>query len=84
MAEIFAIIEAMRQHFNWDKTDTYPFLISALEAEIGELKAATTDDEIAGELADVLMYALTIATIKGFDVQQIIAAKAEVVKRREY
>lgn len=84
MEEIIAIIETMRTHFGWEQSDTQEFLIHALGEEVKELENAATPDELKGELADVLMYAITLAMINNLDVKTIIEEKAKEVMLREY
>lgn len=86
MNKIFDDIQAMRAHFGWDKSDTIPFLVDALEAECAELKESLHQSEAAfeKELADVLMYALALCIDKKLDPQTIIKQKIEEVMQREY
>lgn len=76
----------MRKHFGWDESDTKEFLVDACLEEAQELKAALSEDEAAfkNELADVLMYALSICIDEGYDVEEIITHKIEEVLKREY
>lgn len=76
----------MRKHFDWDKTDTRDFLVDACLEEAIELKEASSLDEASfkSELADVLMYALTICMDEGYDVEKIIHDKVQEVMKREY
>lgn len=76
----------MRKHFGWDESDTKVFLVEALLEEAKELKGALNESESAfqDELADVLMYALSICMDEGYDLETIINQKIEKVMKREY
>lgn len=86
MIKVYQKIEAMRQHFGWDKTDTKAFMVDALLEEAHELKEAMTlsEDEFKDELADVLMYAFSICIDEGYDIETLIETKIEKVMQREY
>ncbi len=86
MNKIFENIEMMRKHFGWNETDTIEFLVSSVLEEAIELKDSLLLDEEAfkAELADVLMYALTICMDEGYDVETIIDEKIKEVMKREY
>lgn len=76
----------MREEFGWDQSDSIPFLISALKEEVLELEESLelSDKEFQDELADVLMYALSIAFDKDYNIQNIIDEKIKEVMKREY
>ena len=76
----------MRKHFGWDESDTKVFLVEALLEEAKELKGALNESESAfqDELADVLMYALSICMDEGYDLETIIHDKIETVMKRDY
>lgn len=84
MNKIYEIIEDMRQHFGWDKSDTIEFVKSCILEEAQELQDASTKLEQESELADVLMYAFTLAKMLDVDIEEIIKEKAEIVKGRNY
>lgn len=86
MIKVFEKIESMRQHFGWDKTDTKEFMVDALLEEAHELKEALflSESEFKDELADVLMYALSICIDEGYDIETLIETKIEKVMQREY
>ncbi|NLW15244.1 MAG: MagZ family protein [Erysipelothrix sp.] len=86
MINIISKIEKMRNHFGWDKTDSKEFLVDALLEEINELKEALSQDEASfkSEVADVLMYAITICIEEGYDIETIISNKIDEVMQREY
>lgn len=79
-------IEQMREHFGWDQTDSIQFLIDSLKEEVLELEESVnlSEEEFKDELADVLMYALTIAFDEGYDIEEIINNKIKKVMLREY
>ena len=67
MEKILEVIQEMRRSRGWDKTDTLPILIKSVAVEASELLETIQWDEenvsleeVRGELADVLMYALSI------------------------
>jgi NTP pyrophosphatase (non-canonical NTP hydrolase) len=86
MNNIFSIIQEMRIHFGWEKTDTKAFLVDAVVEEAHELKESLEISEAAfrSELADVLMYALTLCMDENIDVESLIKEKALEVMSREY
>lgn len=86
MNSIYQKINEMRKHFGWDESDTKVFLVEALLEEAKELKDALNESESAfqDELADVLMYALSICMDEGYDLETIINQKIEKVMKREY
>ncbi|WP_159520909.1 MazG nucleotide pyrophosphohydrolase domain-containing protein [Erysipelothrix urinaevulpis] len=86
MNNTIEIIQSMREKFGWDQTDSIPFLIDALHEEVLELKESLNefDQAFQDELADVLMYAISIAIDKGYDIEKIIYEKAKKVEKREY
>lgn len=86
MINIISKIEKMRNHFGWDKTDSKEFLVDALLEEINELKEALSQDEASfkSEVADVLMYAITICIEEGYDIETIISDKIDEMMQREY
>ena len=76
----------MRENFGWDQSDSIPFLITALKEEVLELEESLdlSEEDFQDELADVLMYALSIAFDKNYDIQDIIDHKIKQVMKREY
>ena len=89
MQEILDLIQQMRITRGWDKTDTIASLIKSVSVEAGELlETIQWDDEqlkmdeLKSELADVLMYALSICIDLDLDVKQLIAAKMPDVYAR--
>lgn len=81
------MIEEMRTHFGWDKSDNIEFLANSILEESLELKIAMLSenkDDLAYELADVLMYSFTLAKMLELDVETIIKNKIDIVKQRTY
>lgn len=86
MNKVLKDIQRMREHFGWDQTDTIPFMVDCILEEGQELKDSLQESEDAfeKELADVLMYALSICIDKQLDVETIINDKIKEVMQREY
>ncbi|MCR5067200.1 MAG: hypothetical protein K6A14_03955 [Erysipelotrichaceae bacterium] len=89
MDELLEMIQKMRVRAGWDKTDSLPILIKSVSVEAAELLETIQWDEdnvdlqaVRGELADVLMYALSIAIDEGWDVAELIREKIENVNSR--
>ena len=79
----------MRISRGWDKTDTLPILIKSVSVEASELLETIQWDEdnidmekVKGELADVLMYALSICIDNDLDVYELLKEKIENVYER--
>lgn len=81
---IFDVIQQMREHFGWHETDTIDFLKQCIFEESQELLNSSTTLEMKYELADVLMYALTLTKMLDLDVLDIIKEKANIVMKRNY
>ncbi|MBQ6654968.1 MAG: MagZ family protein [Erysipelotrichaceae bacterium] len=89
MDEVLKMIQQMRVRAGWDRTDSLPILIKSVSVEAAELLETIQWDEenidktaVRGELADVLMYALSIAIDEGWDVADLIREKIENVNSR--
>lgn len=89
MDKVLETIQEMRISRGWDKTDTLPILIKSVSVEAAELLETIQWDEenidmeaVKGELADVLMYALSICIDNDIDVLQLIRDKIENVYER--
>ncbi|MBE6124855.1 MAG: nucleotide pyrophosphohydrolase [Erysipelotrichaceae bacterium] len=89
MDKVLEIIQEMRISRGWDKTDTLPILIKSVSVEAAELLETIQWDEenidmeaVKGELADVLMYALSICIDNDIDVLQLIKDKIQNVYER--
>jgi NTP pyrophosphatase (non-canonical NTP hydrolase) len=84
MEDIAKKIERMRTSFGWDKSDTPLILAKSVFVEAGELLEAASKNppvqqEILDEVADVLMYAISMCTDAGVDYRKVIEAKIEKV-----
>ena len=84
MDKVLETIQEMRISRGWDKSDTLPILIKSVSVEAAELLETIQWDEenidmeaVKGELADVLMYALSICIDNDIDVLQLIKDKIE-------
>lgn len=89
MKEVLDLIQKMRIDCGWDKTDTLPILIKSVSIEASELlETIQWDDDtfkeekVKNELADVLMYALSIAIDNNWDVEELLKEKIENVYKR--
>ena len=89
MKEILDIIQKMRKDCGWDKTDTLPILIKSVSIESSELletiqwdESKINLDDVKAELADVLMYSLSIAIDQSWDVKEMIEEKMIDVYKR--
>ena len=89
MNKTLEIIQEMRVSRGWDETDTLPILIKSVAVEAAELLETIQWDEenidmeqVKSELADVLMYALSICIDYDLDVQEIIEEKIKNVYSR--
>lgn len=81
---VFDVIQQMREQFGWQETDTIDFLKQCVFEESQELLNTSTSQEMKHELADVLMYALTLTKMLDLDVLDIITEKANIVMKRNY
>jgi NTP pyrophosphatase (non-canonical NTP hydrolase) len=80
MEDIAKKIEKMRASFGWEKSDTTLILAKSVFVEAGELLEAASKNpgekqEILDEVADVLMYAISLCTDAGEDYRQVIEQK---------
>jgi len=82
-------IQAMRVHKGWDKTDTDPILAKSVVIEAAELLECYQWDEVnvdkeavRSELADVLMYAISLCMDNGWYYKDVVRAKFADVDRR--
>ncbi len=85
MEDIAKKIEHMRGEFGWDKSDTPLILAKSVFVEAGELleaasKIPSDQQEILDEVADVLMYAISLCTDANVDFRWVIEQKIEKVK----
>lgn len=89
MKQILDLIQKMRVDCGWDKTDTLPILIKSVSVEASELLETIQwddsdfkEEKVKSELADVLMYALSIAIDNNWDVEELLKNKIEDVYKR--
>ena len=89
MDRIYELIQTMRKSRGWDKTDTLPVLIKSVSAEAGELLETIQWNEedidmeaVKGEVADILMYTLSICIDNDIDVEELIRTKIKNVYER--
>ena len=89
MDKLLETIQEMRRTRGWDNSDTLPILIKSVSVEAAELLETIQWDEqnidmeaVKGELADVLMYALSICIDYDIDVQELIEEKIKNVYMR--
>lgn len=89
MEQVIEIIQKMRKSRGWDKSDTLAILIKSVSVEAAELLETIQWDEeninmdnVKAELADVLMYALSIAIDEGWDVRELLEEKMKDVYER--
>ncbi len=80
-------IEAYRKQKGWDKTDTPHNLVKSIVVESAELLECFMDetvnlDDVKSELADVLMYAISLANDLNVDIEDIIEEKWIDVDKR--
>ncbi len=80
-------IEAYRAKKGWDKSDTLHNLAKSIYIESSELLECFIDDtkthqDLKSELADVLMYAISLANDLGVDIEEIIEEKWIDVDKR--
>jgi len=83
--ELLTLVEQFRDARNWGRFHTPPALASAIAIEAAELlelfqwgeswKPAPDENAIADELADVLIYALSMAGTCGIDVYGAVRQK---------
>ena len=89
MMSIIKEIQELRKDCGWDKTDTPAIWAKSVFAEAGELLECFVEREetpdwnaVKSEIADVLMYAMSICIDQGWDVDEVIREKFADVRRR--
>ena len=89
MMGIIEEIQDLRRDCGWDKTDTPAILAKSVFVEAGELLECFVEQEetpdwnaVKSEIADVLMYAMSICIDQGWDVDEVIREKFADVRRR--
>ena len=85
--ELISKIEVYRERKGWDKTDTPHNLAKSIYVEAAELLECFINDDlnfddIQSELADVLMYAISLASDLNLDIEEIIEHKWIDVDKR--
>lgn len=87
MEELLRKIEQMRVDKGWDKSDTPEILAKSVFAEAGELLECYLDEQpdliaVKSELADVLMYTLSLCADLGLDPIEVVESKFIDIDRR--
>lgn len=87
MEELLSKIQQMRIAKGWDKSDTPEILAKSVFAEAGELLECYLEENadiaaVKSELADVLMYTLSLCHDLGLDPAAVIEAKFIDIDRR--
>lgn len=80
-------IQALRIAKGWDRSDTPEILAKSIVVEAAELLACYHHDEVdldavESELADVLMYALSLCRDLGLDPEAVVLGKFDDIHRR--
>lgn len=87
LSEAAAAIMAHKRRRGFNTTDL-SLELRLLGEEIGELSKAermmAPREELGGEVADVIIFALSIASMLGFDAGEAVAAKMRVNAARSY
>lgn len=83
------IIQQFRKERGWDQSDTLDILAKSIVVEAAELLECFqfepdkyNRDHVASELADVLMYTISMCIDLDLDFRQIIVDKLEDVAKR--
>jgi dCTP diphosphatase len=87
MESLILKIQQMRIAKGWDKSDTPEILAKSVFAEAGELLECYLDENVdfaavKSELADVLMYSLSLCYDLGLDPSDVIESKFPDIDRR--
>ena len=88
MKEIERIIQDMRRSRKWDETDTPEILAKSVVVEAAELLECyqwgpdADADAVKSEVADVLMYAISLCMDMGWDFEEVIKEKITDVAKR--
>lgn len=85
--ELVSLIEAMRLRHQWHQSDTPNVLAKSIVVEANELLECFLEEDfdrmkVGHELADILMYTLSLVNDLGFDVYQLVEEKISDVDRR--
>ena len=87
MQELLNKIQHLRMRKGWDKTDTPEILAKSIVVEAAELLECYMDEEVdleavESELADVLMYALSLARDLNLDPYEVVVGKFDDIHAR--
>ena len=89
MDEMMKQVEEMRKTRGWDKTDTPAILAKSIVVEAAELLECFQFDEehfdkeaVKGEIADVLMYTVSLAHDLGWDYRDVVIEKIKNVEEK--
>ncbi|MGB7594715.1 MAG: MazG-like family protein [Erysipelotrichaceae bacterium] len=87
MEELLRKITKMRVDKGWDKSDTPEILAKSVFAEAGELLECYLVEHpdlesVKSELADVLMYTLSLCVDLGLDPTEVVESKFIDIDRR--
>ena len=87
--EMLDKIEQMRVQRGWDKTDTPAILAKSVVVEAAELlecfqfsETKVDYEAVKSEVADVLMYAISLCVDQGWDYKQVVIDKIKDVESR--
>lgn len=83
------MIQKMREDHGWQDSDTANTLVKSIVIEANELLEAFAEEKpdlasVESELADVLMYALSLAHDLDLDIEESIGKKIAEVNTRNY
>ncbi len=89
MDEMMKCVEEMRRTRGWDKTDTPAILAKSIIIEAAELLECFQFNEdsfdreaVKSEIADVLMYTVSLAKDLGWDYRDVVIEKIRDVEER--
>jgi len=87
MNELLDQIQALRIRKGWDKTDTPEILAKSIVVEAAELLECYLNEEVdlnavISELADVLMYALSLCRDLNMDPSDVVLSKFDDIHAR--
>ena len=87
MNELLEKIQALRIAKGWDQSDTPEILAKSIVVEAAELLAcyqteAIDSQAVESELADVLMYTLSLCRDLGLDPEAVVLGKFDDIHRR--
>jgi NTP pyrophosphatase (non-canonical NTP hydrolase) len=87
MNELLDKIQDLRIRKGWDKTDTPEILAKSIVVEAAELLECYMNEEVdldavKSELADVLMYAMSLAKDLDLDPYEVVVSKFDDIHQR--